>query len=356
MGLFGRDYVKRASVAGLTGIFKPESEADQDADKLVDLFRNRVELKKEFAALRNEKYELQGRIKEHRGSIERVEQKLQHLESLLLDPEWVHNVVVFYQLRRLAAHCQAKVERFAEELKQQREQRGYAKLLSKWKKQRQKQTDEVQALLGERRMRLQLLEDQLQGERHKLSTMGGVSRMFHARQQEESIGQIEASITAAQAKERKLLAQLARIEELEPPPAKGLDIEAKRSINFMVLAFVQQLYLQYADDNLAALSKESIEKSVGAINYGGKAECDGLLEVLARRRTEVEQATESPEILKKRARLIAERAVFRNNDDAVPAPGTVATLFDIDRNGAVCQSDANILGENYFGVAKVMSR
>jgi chromosome segregation ATPase len=336
MGLFGRDYVKRASVAGLTGIFKPESEADQDADKLVDLFRNRVELKKEFAALRNEKYELQGRIKEHRGSIERVEQKLQHL--------------------RLAAHCQAKVERFAEELKQQREQRGYAKLLSKWKKQRQKQTDEVQALLGERRMRLQLLVDQLQGERHKLSTMGGVSRMFHARQQEESIGQIEASITAAQAKERKLLAQLARIEELEPPPAKGLDIEAKRSINFMVLAFVQQLYLQYADDNLAALSKESIEKSVGAINYGGKAECDGLLEVLARRRVEVEQATESPEILKKRARLIAERAVFRNNDDAVPAPGTVATLFDIDRNGAVCQSDANILGENYFGVAKVMSR
>ena len=356
MGLFGRDYVKRALVAGLTGIFKPESEVDQDADKLVDLFRNRVELKKEFAALRNEKYELQGRIKEHRGSIERVEQKLQHLESLLLDPEWVHNVVVFYQLRRLAAHCQAKVERFAEELKQQREQRGYAKLLSKWKKQRQRQTDEVQALLGERRMRLQLLENQLQGERHKLSTMGGVSRMFHARQQEESIGQIEASITAAQAKERKLLAQLARIEELEPPPAKGLDIEAKRSINFMVLAFVQQLYLQYADDNLAALSKESIEKSVGAINYGGKAECDGLLEVLARRRVEVEQATESPEILKKRARLIAERAVFRNNDDAVPAPGTVATLFDIDRNGAVCQSDANILGENYFGVAKVMSR
>ena len=62
MGLFGRDYVKRASLAGLTGIFKPESEADQDADKLVDLFRNRVELKKEFAALRNEKYELQGRI------------------------------------------------------------------------------------------------------------------------------------------------------------------------------------------------------------------------------------------------------------------------------------------------------
>src|SRR5210317_1202929 len=162
MGLFGRDYVKRASVAGLTGIFKPESEADQDADKLVDLFRNRVELKKEFAALRNEKYELQGRIKEHRGSIERVEQKLQHLESLLLDPEWVHNVAVFYQLRRLAAHCRAKVARFAEELKQQREQRQHAKLLAEWSKQRQIEADDVEARIGEHRMRVQLLEDQLQ--------------------------------------------------------------------------------------------------------------------------------------------------------------------------------------------------
>ena len=356
MGLSCLDYVKRVLVARVTGIFKPEPEADRDADKLVDLFRNRVELKKEFAALRNEKYELKGRIKELRGSIERVEQKLQHLESLLLDPEWVHNVVVFYQLRRLASHCQAKVERFAEELKQQRERRGHARLLSRWKKQRQMQMDEVHALISECRIRLRLLEDQLQAERQKLSTMGGLTRMLHARKQEESIEQIEASIAASQAKEQKLLTQLAHIEEREPPPAEGLDIEAKRSINFMVLAFVQQIYLQYVEDNLAALSKDSIEKSVGAVNYGGKAECDELLKLLAKRREKVEQDADSPEILKKRARLIAERAVFRNSDDAVPASGTVATLFDIDPNGTVRQSDANLLGENYFGVAKAMSR
>ena len=343
-------------MASLTGLFKPEPEEDHSDDKLVDLFRNRVELKKEFAALRNEKYELQDRIKEHRGSIERVEQKLQHLESLLLDPEWVHNVAVFYQLRRLAAHCKAKVARFAEELKQQREQRQHAKLLAKWNKRRQIETEDVEARIGEHRMRVQLLGDQLQAERHKLSTMGGISKMFRARPQEETIEQIEASINAAQAEEQSLLQELARIEQLEPPPPEGLDIATKRSINFMVLAFAQQLYLQYAEDNLAVLSKESIEKSVGAVNYGGKPNCDELLEILAKRREEVEQSPESPEILKKRARLIAEHAVFRNDDAAVPVPGTVATLFDIDQNGTVRQSDANLLGENYFGVAKALSR
>ena len=106
-------------MTSLTGLFKAVPEETQDNDKLVDLFRNRAELKKEFAAQRNEKYQLQDRVKQHEGATARVQQKMDHLESLLLDREWVHNVVVFYQLRRLAAHCRAKVERFAEELKQQ---------------------------------------------------------------------------------------------------------------------------------------------------------------------------------------------------------------------------------------------
>ena len=350
------DYVKRYAVASLTGIFKTEPEEVQDTDKLVDLFRNRAELKKEFAALRNEKYQLQDRVKEHRGAIERVEQKLNHLENLLLDPDWVHNVVVFYQLRRLAAHCDAKVARFAEELKQQREQRKHAKLLTKWNKRRQRETDEVEARIGKHRLRLQLLEDQLQAERHKLTTMGGISKMLHGRSQADSVEEIEASITQAHAKEQEFLLELERIEELEPPPHEGLDIAAKRSINLMVLSFAQQLYIQYDEDNLAALSKEAREKSVGAVNYGSKADCDELLGLLATRREAVEQAGESVEILKKRAKLIAKNAVFRNGDDAVPAPGTVAKLFDIDANGVVRQADANLLGENYFGIAKVMSR
>ena len=53
----------------------------------------------------------------------RLQQKLDHLEELLLDPDWAANVVVFYQLRSLALRCQRKLAKFAEQLKQQREQR-----------------------------------------------------------------------------------------------------------------------------------------------------------------------------------------------------------------------------------------
>ena len=72
-------------MTSLTGLFKVAPEEAQDNDKLVDLFRNRAELKKEFAALRNEKYQLQDRIKQYEGATARVKQKMDHLESLLLD-------------------------------------------------------------------------------------------------------------------------------------------------------------------------------------------------------------------------------------------------------------------------------
>ena len=343
-------------MASLTGIFKHDAETNQDTDKLVDLFRNRAELKKEFAALRNEKYQLQDRIKERQGAVERVQQKLNHLESLLLDPEWVHNVVVFYQMRRLAAHCEAKLARFAEQLKQQREQRVHSQVLVGWNEQRKKESQAVQARIGEQRMQVQLLEDQLQAERHKLATMGGLSKVFRGRSQNESIEAVEAAIGAAAEQEQVLLRELEEIQNREPPSHQGLDVGAKRSINCMILSFAQQLYLDYSEDNLAGLAKEASDKSVGAVNYGTRFECDEILAKLIKRRAEVDQMDDAPDRLKQRAKMIADHALFRDDDDAVPNPGTVATVFDLDANGVIHKSDANLLGENYFGVANVMSR
>ena len=62
------------------------------------------------------------------------------------------------------------------------------------------------------------------------------------------------------------------------------------------------------------------------------------------------------DILQKRVKFIAERAEFRNDDDVIPVSGTVATIFVIDANGVVKEKDANLLGGNYFGITKVLSR
>jgi peroxiredoxin len=343
-------------VAGLSELFKAHPDEVQDNDKLVDLFRNRAELKKEFAALRDEKYKLLDRIKQHEGATARVQQKMDHLESLLLDRDWVHNVVAFYQLRRLATHCNSKLRRFAEQLKQQREQRIQQQAISEWNVQRNRRIADVERLISEQRYKNQLLEDQLQSVRHKFATMSGVTKMFRGRNLEEEIEGIGARIELGEAKESELLNSRDSIQNLNPPDHEGLDDVTKRSINFMILAFVQQLYLHFEDDNLAAMAKEASEKSVGAINYGTKYECDEIIERIEKRWESMEHVTDFADVLQTRAKLIAEHAMFRSDTDVVPVPGTVATIYIIDRNGVVKEKDANLLGDNYFGVAKVLSR
>lgn len=343
-------------MASLTTLFKNETTDTGEADKLVDLFRNRAELKKEFAALRNEKYELQDRVKHHQGATARVEQRLQHLENLLLDPEWVYNVVAFYQLRGLAAHCNNQLVRFAEELKQQREKRMHGKALDSWNQKRARKSDKIQGHVGEQRLELQLLEDRLQSERHALLTMGGFKKLFRGRKAAAGIEEIESGIETAQCRERQLLEELGAVDSLEPPGNQGLDIATKRSINFMILAFAQQIYLHFEEYGLVQLAKEANEKSVGAINYGGKSDCDALLARLQERKNAESAEADIAGVLRKRAKLISEHAQFRHEDDAVPVPATVSTVYAIDANGVIERTDANLLGRNYFGIAKVLSR
>ena len=343
-------------MASLTTIFRNGASGVREQDKLVDLFRNRAELKKEFAALRDEKYQLQDRIKQHIGATARVEQQLDHLENLLLDPNWVLNVAVFYQLRSLARACGEKLERFAEQLKQQLEKQRNSEVLAVWGRHRREKMAAAERNVSEHRMTMQLLEDQLESERHRLLSMGTFMRSFRGRAVAREVQKISARIDAGQVQEEEMLQDLKSVENMEPPSQRGLDIATKRAINTKILAFAQQLYLQFDDENLLYLAKEATEKGVGTVKYGSKEDCAKILASLERRGCDDHLSTANADILKKRLRLISRCAEYRNADDAVPVPASVAKVFAIGSGGEVTETDVDMLGDNYFGIAKILSR
>ena len=123
-------------MTSLTAIFGSSSEKPEDdeseSEKLLNLYWNRAELKKEFAELRNEKLRLQERVAEQEGAVARAEQKLEQLENQLLDSSNVYSTVTYFQLRALNVRCTSKLATFAEKLKQQREQRVHSQLVEAW--------------------------------------------------------------------------------------------------------------------------------------------------------------------------------------------------------------------------------
>jgi hypothetical protein len=95
---------------------------------------------------------------------------------------------------------------------------------------------------------------------------------------------------------------------------------------------------------------------VGAINYGTKADCDSILEVVQKRVDSMDTVSDFADVLQRRAKLIAAKALFGLDEDAVPVAGTVSTVFSLHANAEISENDANLIGENYWNIANVLSR
>ena len=343
-------------MGGLAALFGNSEEEPQDSDKLMDLYWNRAELKKSFANQKKEQYKLQDQIKREEGKNARLQQKLDHLENLLLDPQWVHNVVVFYQLRNLAISCEHNLAKFAEQLKLQREQKQHQERLAKWKSRLEAESAEIGEMLLGHRKQMQQLEDQLAAELQALESLGFLAKIFKGRAIKARARQFEQELAVAHAEEEAMLADLAAIDERAEPEHEGLDTASKRSINLMILAFAQELYLNFGDREFATLVKEASEKSVGSVNYGNKFECTQLLERIEDRFENMEQNKEFADVLRKRAALLGKKAEFRHKNDVVPVTASTETAFDFGKDDSVRETQVAILGENWWGIAKILSR
>ena len=94
-----------------------KNREEDEQDRLLLLFANRANLKKEFAGLREERYHLLDKLKQQEGATQRAKDQMTELEALLADPIAGFNAVVFYQLRNIWMTCHDEMELFAAELK-----------------------------------------------------------------------------------------------------------------------------------------------------------------------------------------------------------------------------------------------
>jgi hypothetical protein len=190
----------------------------------------------------------------------------------------------------------------------------------------------------------------------QLESMGFFSKLFKSRSVNAEIRKLNQDIVLSQSDEQALIDDLEVISKRDPPETQGLEIASKRSINLMIIAFAQQLYLQFSDATFAVLVKESMAKSAGGVSYGNQQECRTLLEHIRNRTEKLEQTTDHALLLQKRAKLIGEKAVFSNDEDVVPVPESVRTVFDIADSGRVLETDVAILGEDFWGISRFLSR
>jgi hypothetical protein len=343
-------------LASLTAIFGSTEENSGGSDKLLELYWNRAELKKEFASLREETFRLQNQVKKEQGKTARLEQKFEQLENLLFDPDWVHNVIVHYQLKAMNATLARKLARFAEQMKQQREKRQHNKLMASWSDQQAAKVAAIETEIAALVTQLEEFEHRLNGERNAYAGKGSLRRYLCRRATTRLLDELVGEIESRRQQLAELEQALARTSRDAAPGVGGLSTASKRTINFMILSFAQEMYLHYRHEDLALLAREAGNKSAGAINYGDRNACAELLSRIARKLDSMPKASAFAEVLPERGRKLAETAQFRSDDDPVPTAESVAGLYELRKHGLVLTGEANLLGDNYWSLMRILSR
>jgi hypothetical protein len=322
-------------------------------ERMVALFRNRAELKKELGALDDDRHRLLDRLKLQEGATMRVEEQLATLEAYLGRPEEGRKNLVYFQLKGLWRTASQRLEKFAGDLAQQQKDRERRQQLAEFDRAKRARLADVDRELVEARV----LADQLQAEqklaRQQLASLGGFWNHFRRRRLEESIairaGRVEAALTVVTD-----LSDRRHEVESEPPPAfESLSVEGRRAINLAVIACAEWLYGRLAAAGLADLARQTTLRRVYESNYGGPEHCEALLAKVAVSVGELEKQSVDLVDIKGRTDRLRRTALYRDQSDTIPTQDSVHAPDAAAPGGAPA---ANLLLEEYFEIYRVLLR
>jgi DNA repair exonuclease SbcCD ATPase subunit len=218
-------------------------------ERLVALFRNRTELKKELSALDDERHRLLDRLKLQEGATMRVEEQLAALEQYLGRPDEGYKCLAYFQLRAVWRTASRRLEHFSGELARQQKDRERKQQLTVFERARRERLDDIERELGEARV----LADQLQAEQklieQRLANLHGFWNHFRRRRLRESVEARRFRIDAALTQVTDLGDRQHAIVTEAPPAFEGLSVEGRRAVNLAVIAYAHNLFEPQERDN-----------------------------------------------------------------------------------------------------------
>ena len=331
----------------LPSIGKPDP-AEQE--RLLKLFWNRAELKKELQGLDDQLHNLRNKLKQQENANSRLQQQLEGLEVLLGSPERGLDALVHFGLKSLWRACREQLEKFSADLKRDRQDAQRKQQLAEFQQdraERLKVADErlrqSQEVADGERERLRQLET-------RMANLNGFWHYFRRRTLAPEILEQRQRCVGAERQHADMHESHRTIEKEPWPEFPGLTIDGRRSVNLAVIAYAQILYARLAVSGLAMDARLANNRSVESAKHGNLEACLGRLREIATALTLVRAQEGLPAEIRKRAEKMAAGATWRNQTETVPQPASLPPAA----TGGV--PDANVLVDDYWDVYKVLLR
>ena len=330
---------------------------EQVDERLLELFQNRAELKKEFAELRAERDRLIELLAEQKSLTDREQAKMRALEKRLCDPEMGYTALVYYHLRNLWDACHEQLVRFKEELVKQQETRERKRVVMEFNQQRDKRLQALNTRVQSVRAECDAMKTQVLTMEGQMLGLGGFWNFFKRRAFAPELNQRKLELETVREQVERLLDQRIAIESEPWPEPKGLGIEARRLINLALLALTQHLYLHFSENTLASLARSATLKALKEQHYGLRSDCEQYLAMIPNAIADMQAQRGHGQELKVRANGLRARVRYKNDSDSTPAADSVDGIplqaSETDFGGLV---QVNVLTDNYWNVLDLLMR
>jgi hypothetical protein len=341
---------------------RPEAVTPDEDHRVLELFRNRAELKKAYGELQDETFRLKDVIKQQEGATQRVQEMLSTLEGRLGTTASAYPALVFYQLRKLWQAGRDLLTRFVADLVRQQEERERRAHLAQHNRQqfarRQVAQGKVQAAQGEH-AEANAQVAALEQERAQLTRFW---HYFRRRALDQKISAAQTTLDGGASALSEAQLELEEIEREAPPEFPGLSLAARRAINLAAIAYGEVLCLRLTElkTPLVALARDATGRRECGDDYGAPKECVLLMGEIAR----ANMLIAAPANLGQEIRVCTERlkrvARYRNAQDSTPQADSLAfsegDILEAGPLGQVAGKIPNVLAEDTWDLFRILLR
>ena len=326
-------------------------DAPEDT-RVVNLFRNRAELKKELGDAQDEIHRLRDRVKLQEAATARVREQLEGLEGRLAVPLPGLNTILHYQLRELWAATHAQIAALVRELAQQREDRERRQFLADVNRQTFERAQAARAELADAERVAADVRIKLAQLNQAIEAARAWWRYFSRRELQRRRQAMLAESGAAEETLQQCRARLQQIEEQGGAKYAGLSLDARRMLNLTALACAQVLTQRLMPPGLLSRVREAMSRSEPKADLRpDAASCMGSMQEVARARAALLQGQSTlHNDIKRLVDRLAAAASFRSHTETVPLDTSVRPALVGDAAGKDI-AGWDVLGQDLWSVS-----
>jgi hypothetical protein len=152
--------------------------------------------------------------------------------------------------------------------------------------------------------------------------------------------------------------ELEKLRQDQCPAFPGLGVEGRRAINLATIAYALVLGTRLGTRGLAPRAKDAMARRVQEVQYGGREDCEQLMDAIAEALVLVKSRKEIAGDIKECVEQLREIAQYRAEGDTVPLGDSLAGVVPANTGGAaaLAPSAAQILADDYWQIYQVLLR